>query len=307
MRPSPTAQSGFTLIEMSIVMVIIGLIVGGVLVVHDLIKAAEVRATVTQIEGYNRAVNTFYGKYGYFPGDIPATAAVQVGISPSVGARTWSGVNYGNGDGVLQSLVIASSVSGLPDGGENYLFWADLSATNLIAEAPTSCDIAGDGGNGYTGGCYFPAKLGQGNVIYVFSGFYNGGGPGGISNSTNYYGLSTALIPTGGGWSTSSPGLTVAQAYAIDAKMDDGLPQSGRVIAAYINANGNGGNFGAPVWVNPGSGSYSVIEWGITTAAVAGSSTTCYDNGGVGSATQKYSLEQNGGASVNCALSFQFQ
>lgn len=43
-------QSGFTLIELSIVLVIIGLIVGGVLVGRDLIKAAEVRAQVSQIE-----------------------------------------------------------------------------------------------------------------------------------------------------------------------------------------------------------------------------------------------------------------
>jgi prepilin-type N-terminal cleavage/methylation domain-containing protein len=42
--------SGFTIIELSIVLVIIGLIVGGVLVGRDLIKAAEVLATISQIE-----------------------------------------------------------------------------------------------------------------------------------------------------------------------------------------------------------------------------------------------------------------
>jgi prepilin-type N-terminal cleavage/methylation domain-containing protein len=45
--------AGFTLIELSIVLVIIGLIVGGVLVGQDLVKAAGVRATISQIEKFN--------------------------------------------------------------------------------------------------------------------------------------------------------------------------------------------------------------------------------------------------------------
>ena len=57
------SSSDFTLIEMSIVLVIIGLIVGGVLVGQDLIRAAYVRAQVSQIEKFNTALNTFYGKY----------------------------------------------------------------------------------------------------------------------------------------------------------------------------------------------------------------------------------------------------
>jgi prepilin-type N-terminal cleavage/methylation domain-containing protein len=63
-------SGGFTLIELSIVLVIIALIVGGVLVGKDLISAAYVRAQITQIERFNTAVNTFYGKYGYI---CPAT------------------------------------------------------------------------------------------------------------------------------------------------------------------------------------------------------------------------------------------
>jgi prepilin-type N-terminal cleavage/methylation domain-containing protein len=58
-------QQAFTLIELSVVLVIIGLIVGGVLVGQGLIRAAGVRATITQIEKYNQAVNAFRGKYGY--------------------------------------------------------------------------------------------------------------------------------------------------------------------------------------------------------------------------------------------------
>lgn len=53
-------RGGFTLIELSIVLVVSGLIVGGVLVGQDLIRAAGVRATITQIEKFNQAAHTFY-------------------------------------------------------------------------------------------------------------------------------------------------------------------------------------------------------------------------------------------------------
>jgi prepilin-type N-terminal cleavage/methylation domain-containing protein len=49
-------KSGFTLIEMSMVMVIIGLVIGGILTGSDLINAATQRTQIAQIEKYNTAV-----------------------------------------------------------------------------------------------------------------------------------------------------------------------------------------------------------------------------------------------------------
>lgn len=53
-------SAGFTLVELSIVLVIIGLVVDGVLVGQDLFCAAAVRATISQIEKYNTAANTLF-------------------------------------------------------------------------------------------------------------------------------------------------------------------------------------------------------------------------------------------------------
>src|SRR5665213_3308988 len=73
--------AAFTLIELSIVLVIIGLIVGGILVGQDLIKAAEVRAQISQIEKYSSAVNTFRAKFAAIPGDMALITANQFGFS----------------------------------------------------------------------------------------------------------------------------------------------------------------------------------------------------------------------------------
>src|SRR5579872_6907625 len=81
-------ESGFTLVELSIVLVIIGLIISSVLVGQDLIRSAELRATVTQLEGYNAAVGTFRGKYNGLPGDV-------------AGAVNYGFASNGNGDGIL--------------------------------------------------------------------------------------------------------------------------------------------------------------------------------------------------------------
>src|SRR4051812_40153055 len=83
---------GFTLIELSIVLVIIGLIIGGVLAGRELIASAATRAQIAQIDKYQSAVNAFRSKYGYLPGDIPDPMAGQFGFN----AR---GLYTGQGDG----------------------------------------------------------------------------------------------------------------------------------------------------------------------------------------------------------------
>jgi prepilin-type N-terminal cleavage/methylation domain-containing protein len=62
---------GFTLVELSIVLVVVGLAIGGVLVGKDLIRAAEYRKFHSQIESYQLASNTFRVKYNAVPGDMP--------------------------------------------------------------------------------------------------------------------------------------------------------------------------------------------------------------------------------------------
>ena len=294
---------GFTLIELSIVLVIIGLIVGGVLVGQDLIRAAEVRATVSQIEKYNTAVNTFRGKYNALPGDMNNATALQFGFTQR-GQYT----GQGDGNGVIEGSIAnaANNYYGNAEtAGETLMFWVDLTTANGLNLAlidgnfssanpttPSASDITGTGIALYLP----PAKLGRGNYIYVYSGgFVQNLGPGN-SDDTNYFGISavTKLVGGANGSLVSSPTLPVNQAYSIDKKTDDGLPQSGRVTAVYLNSG--------TYWAAPGS-TYNPPY----TTPVTGSPTTCYDNGGVNGVVQSYSLGQNSGSGPNCAVSFRFQ
>jgi prepilin-type N-terminal cleavage/methylation domain-containing protein len=291
---------GFTLIELSIVLVIIGLIVGGVLVGQSLIGASYVRAQISQIEKYSTAVNTFYGKYGALPGDMHAALADQFGF---VARGQYAG--EGDGNGVIEGNN--TNNAGLNNGlyeatGETVTFWVDLSTANLIEggftagsettwpnvnpmKATTTPSVS----------AYFPAaKIGNGAYILVFS-----------MNGLNYYNISGNTFVQQNGPTYTGPVLSVAQAYSIDKKIDDGLPQSGRVTTLAMLAGG------LMEWAIGGGGtSYPLPTQGVAVGTNAfESSSTCYDNAGISGAVQQYSMGSlaNYGVGLNCALSFQFQ
>jgi prepilin-type N-terminal cleavage/methylation domain-containing protein len=300
--------SGFTLIELSIVLVIIGLIVGGILTGSSLIDAAAQRAQVAQITKYNTAVNTFRNKFGGLPGDLPDPMATQFGFQSRGTSR-----GQGDGNGIIEgdgSGVAADFYGGAESAGETTVFWVDLSQAGLIDggfNTATCCTTSGLITGSTNLSKYFPnAKIGNGNYVSIWS-----GGPGsntGTGDGNNYFAVSGIIDINDANYDSidTSTLLTVQQAYNIDKKVDDGLPQSGSVTAMYNNFGvpwfgqigwaAGGGNFGADD---------GTLAHGPTTAATPYAATNCYDNNNV-AGTQKYSLAQNATAQ-NCALSFKFQ
>lgn len=102
-------QSGFTLIEIAIVLVIIGLLLGGVLKGQELINTARVRALSNNIDGITSAWFSFSDRYRAFPGDYNQ-ASVNL---PNVN-------NDGDGNGLISS------------DGERGLVWTHLQAAGYI-------------------------------------------------------------------------------------------------------------------------------------------------------------------------------
>ena len=298
MNYSNSKQSGFTLVEMSMVLVIIGLVIGGVLVGQDLISAAEVRSQISQIEKYKTVANVFKGKYDYLPGDIPEPYASQFGFIPAMYTTV-----HGDGNGLVETY----NGSGV---AEMNFFFADLSTAGLIPEKVTHPTNV----SGYYNSIFevFPeAKIGSKNYITPLS--------GGVFNNSSFTPIGTTGVVGKDGqnyltinysgffaWNDPlNPMLTVADAHNIDKKTDDGLPQSGNVIAAYWNWKGRPGCCKTFAWA--GLNVNNATNDQPTTTAIAPDSTTCYDNGNVSGGVQKYSMSQNKGKGINCGVSFKMK
>ena len=89
-------KRGFTLIEMSIVLVIIGLIIGGILKGQEVIAGARTKAVVNVINATRSAANTYHERYRALPGDDQnATTRVD----PRLISGDGNGHGYGNDNG----------------------------------------------------------------------------------------------------------------------------------------------------------------------------------------------------------------
>jgi prepilin-type N-terminal cleavage/methylation domain-containing protein len=289
-------KAGFTLVELSIVLVIIGLVIGGVLVGQDLISAASVLAQISQIEKYQTAVNTFKLKFNALPGDIADPNASAFGF-----AARGQYAGEGDGDGFIQGINDSSGGQDIWGvfTGESGMFWVDLSQAQLIDDnfssaTPTAVPATGSILPTQVR-LYLPtAKIGRGNNIGII-----GGQSDSIGVGINYFTLAAVTTNFWFGRPDSIPSLTVQEAYNIDKKMDDGLPQSGAVTAHYDASLGTN-NWAAAY----GYSGAADISGGPTTNATPPSATNCYDNNNV-TGPQQYSMKNAN--QINCALSFQFQ
>lgn len=105
-------QKGFTLVEIAIVLVIIGLLLGGILKGQELISSARVRNLADQNSGIQAAYYGFIDRYRQVPGDWSATAAMQaIGVS----------VIGGNGNSRIDNTTEEASA-----------VWAQLARSNFI-------------------------------------------------------------------------------------------------------------------------------------------------------------------------------
>jgi prepilin-type N-terminal cleavage/methylation domain-containing protein len=104
------SSAGFTLVEIAIVMVIIGLLIGGVLKAQGMIQNAKVKRVIKQADELRAAVMGFYDKYGMYPGD-ENLAAIPPGTNSD-----------GDGDGMIETT-----------NNEIYEVFRDLALAELIA------------------------------------------------------------------------------------------------------------------------------------------------------------------------------
>lgn len=146
-----TKKAGFSLVELSIVLVILGLLTGGILGGQSLIHAAELRAVTSEFSQWQTAVNTFQGKYHALPGDIDIAARFWGGdpgcgtndaggnTTPGyLGGDPMNGTCNGNGNGMIADGNHSGAAA-----FEQFLFWQHLSLAGLIPGTYTGVRSSG--------------------------------------------------------------------------------------------------------------------------------------------------------------------
>ena len=205
-------SDGFTLVELSIVMIIIGLLIGGIFGGMKLVDNANVQKTIQDLKSFDAAGLTFKDIYRALPGDM-RNASTRL---PNC-ANAPCNIN-GNGDRMVGTW--ASNSISITD--EKFVFWHHLLAAELINSVKPVSDLTPGEGQPEipVGGVY---RM-QGNYNGLFWGTVN------VSSkhilwlsdrySDDFYASSTQ----------SQDSILCSTSSRIDTKMDDGRPGSGKVI-----------------------------------------------------------------------------
>lgn len=230
-------RRGFTILELAIVILIIGLLVGGAFTAQSLIATANLQKVVAEYTMYNKAFYEFQEKYQALPGDMNNAQTIwgSLDVMTCVGGTavttlpvTTSTCN-GNANGQIGWSAAGSFTSA---GLEWVLFWKHLSNAGMIDGRFTGA-AAVAWGNTEVMGLSMPVSgytPGSWKMFYYVN----------VSDHTTNNSSTPAMwgdsyghmLAFGDGTTTNlqvNPILTPAQAWEIDSKIDDGFPGLGKV------------------------------------------------------------------------------
>ena len=208
-------QSGFTLIEIAIVLVIIGLLLGGVLKGQELINSAKVKNLATDFKNIPVYIYGYQDKFRALPGD-DGQVATHLGATATPCTGVAGQCNVGNGmiDGNWNDTTAAS---------ETYVFWQHVRLAGL---APGSTDTSPA-----AMASYLPTNASGGTI--------------GIQSGTSTPAASpingtAGANPIRGSYIICSSGILGKFVKQLDIQMDDGNPATGSMMAGLPVAAGGG-------------------------------------------------------------------
>ena len=208
LRGSRKGQSGFTLVEIAIVLVIIGLLLGGVLKGQELIEQSKIKRTVNDFNSISVAVMTYQDRYRFLPGDDP-NAATRWTTSVAGGAAYAPPAGATAGNGIINGAVITNGVAA----GESNAAWQHLRLAGLVN---------GDLSTVVRSLNPEPTPFGSGSNFAIV---------GAVAG--------TGLMGWGAGASGFCGSLPAKAAEQLDRQLDDGNPQGGNIRANAPNAAPN--------------------------------------------------------------------
>ena len=220
--------NGFSLVELSIVLVILGLLVGGILAGKSLIRASELRAVTRERDQITTAIHTFKDKYLYRPGDLPNATQFWPPQGDCGAGNVPTDACNGNGNGYIDVYGTAAS--------EQAMSWLHLSKAGLITGQyynynGSSCTDSAAILAGYLL-CY-PSRVGGTNIEWNQpdrSSIIGGNYLGMKATPPDYTNSLVIGYHTNTGVRLLPYVMTAAEAANIDTKIDDGKPATGKVV-----------------------------------------------------------------------------
>jgi prepilin-type N-terminal cleavage/methylation domain-containing protein len=218
------SSSGFSLVELSIVLVILGLLTGGILAGQSLIRAAELRKASTSLNKYQGAIYSFRDKYFALPGDFTGATKFWGASDASTGTtaacyttpQTGIATCNGNGDGIYGGTTGWAS--------ECLLSWKHLANAGLVEGNFTGIGNGTLAGiNNHLVGTNCPSSINNTcfNLVDIS---YNAAETFPMTR-TNALRLG-AQSATG---TARAPALLPEEQWNLDTKLDDGKPGYGRL------------------------------------------------------------------------------
>lgn len=231
MRRTLHRNHAFSLVELSIVLVVLGLLVGGILAGQSLIRASELRSVTTDFNRYSTAISAFRDRYFAVPGDFYDATRVWGRENSNADCATHSGAAVsangacdGNDNGHLDGGTAGGST-------EYHQFWRQLTLAGLIegnydglsgAASALAC----------ARGIDCPAAKINGAVWDTY--YYGTAWPGDGQSYAGNYGNGHLILGKNVSNGLSEQAIIKPEeAWNIDQKMDDGAPGTGKLIVRY--------------------------------------------------------------------------